>query len=206
MALLARRIGTPLGEMMLAVDEAGAVVALEFCGGRDVDDAVDAIAARDESVAWSDAAGADVVAQLEEYFRGERREFDLVLAPRGTAFQHRVWAELGRIPYCTTISYGELAERIGETSWKASRAVGQANATNPIAVVVPCHRVIGADGTLTGYAAGLSFKAKLLALEGALAPDALVPPGAMRVRETARAVARKSAHDPAEQAELFPRP
>jgi len=73
-------------------------------------------------------------------------------------------------------------------------------------VVVPCHRVIGADGTLTGYAAGLSFKAKLLALEGALAPDALVRPGAPRVREAARAGARKSPHDPAEQAELFPRP
>jgi len=205
MALLARRIGTPLGDMVLAVDEAGALVALEFCTGRSAHDAVDAIAARDEDVQWVEEAGADVVAQLDEYFSGERRAFELALAPRGTAFQQRVWAELQRIPYGTTISYRELAERIGESGWKASRAVGQANATNPIAVVVPCHRVIGADGTLTGYAAGLSFKAKLLALEGALAPDALMRPGAPRVREPGRA-ARKAAHDPAEQSELFPQP
>ncbi len=207
MALLARRIGTPLGEMVLAVDATGALVALEFCSSRSAHEAIDAIAARDEGVQWSEEAGADVVAQLDEYFVGARRAFELTLAPRGTAFQERVWQELQRIPYGSTISYGELAERIGESGWKASRAVGQANATNPIAIVVPCHRVIGADGTLTGYAAGLSFKAKLLALEGALAPDALVRPSPRVARVRERAGARKDRSiDPAAQAELFPLP
>ncbi len=210
MALLARRIGTPLGEMVLAVDDAGALVALEFCASVSADAAIEAIAAPGEGVEWSDEAGANVVAQLEEYFGGTRREFELALAPRGTSFQQRVWHELQRIPYGSTLSYGQLAERIGETGWKAARAVGQATATNPIASVVPCHRVIGADGTLTGYAAGLSFKAKLLALEGALAPEALVR-ATPRVRETARALgrsrsARAAAADPAEQAELFSQP
>ena len=87
--------------------------------------------------------------QLVEYFDGTRRDFDLPLAPHGTAFQCRVWEELRRISYGETISYGELARRIGKPT--ASRAVGAANGRNPLAIVVPCHRVIGADGTLTGY-------------------------------------------------------
>jgi methylated-DNA-[protein]-cysteine S-methyltransferase len=208
MALFARRIGTPLGGMVLAVDEAGALVALEFCGARSAREVVAAVSERGEPVEWSEERGGDVVAQLEEYFRGERRAFELAMAPRGTAFQQRVWRELSRIPYGTTISYGELARRVGKASATAARAVGQANATNAIAVVIPCHRVIGADGTLTGYAAGLSFKAKLLALEGALAPDALLRPGPPRVRESARPAGRRpsgraSSRGADEQAELF---
>lgn len=101
--------------------------------------------------------------QLSEYFAGARRSFDLPLAPEGTAFQRRVWEELGRIAYGETISYGELARRIGRPT--ASRAVGAANGRNPLAIVVPCHRVIGADGTLTGYGGGLPIKKQLLALE-----------------------------------------
>lgn len=104
-----------------------------------------------------------MVAQLAEYFAGARREFDLPLAPRGTAFQQRVWEELRRIPYGETISYAELARRVGRPG--ASRAVGRANATNPIAVIVPCHRVIGSDGALTGYAGGEPLKRALLELE-----------------------------------------
>lgn len=101
--------------------------------------------------------------QLAEYFAGERREFDLPLEMHGTDFQKTVWAELTRIPFGTTISYGELAQRIGNP--KASRAVGLANGRNPISIVVPCHRVIGANGSLTGYGGGLERKKALLAWE-----------------------------------------
>lgn len=106
----------------------------------------------------------DVVGQLAEYFSGARKTFEAVLAARGTPFQQRVWEALRAIPYGQTISYGELARRIGNPT--AVRAVGRANGANPIAVIVPCHRVIGANGTLTGYGGGLQRKAKLLALEG----------------------------------------
>lgn len=104
--------------------------------------------------------------QLLEYFGGARREFDLPLAPAGTAFQRRVWDELRRIPFGETVSYGELARRIGRPT--ASRAVGAANGRNPLAIVVPCHRVIGADGTLVGYGGGLPVKETLLSHERAV--------------------------------------
>jgi len=110
------------------------------------------------------------VAQLEEYFAGERRTFDLALAPRGTEFQQRVWQALREIPYGNTISYGELARRIGKPS--APRAVGLANGANPLPIIVPCHRVIGTDGSLTGFGGGLPIKRRLLALEGGTAQDA----------------------------------
>jgi methylated-DNA-[protein]-cysteine S-methyltransferase len=110
------------------------------------------------------------ITQLEQYFAGKRRAFDLPLAPRGTDFQRRVWRLLTEIPYGKTISYGELARRIGKPS--ASRAVGLANGANPLPIVVPCHRVIGADGSLTGFGGGLPIKRKLLALEGAGEEDA----------------------------------
>jgi methylated-DNA-[protein]-cysteine S-methyltransferase len=102
-------------------------------------------------------------AQLTEYFAGQRTEFNLPLAASGTEFQKRVWAELEKIPYGQTISYGELAKRIGNP--KASRAVGLANGKNPLSIVVPCHRVIGASGKLTGYGGGLARKEALLLLE-----------------------------------------
>jgi methylated-DNA-[protein]-cysteine S-methyltransferase len=105
-----------------------------------------------------------VIGELEEYFTGGRKSFDVPLKARGTPFQLKVWAGLREIPYGETISYGELARWIGNP--KAVRAVGGANRSNPIAVIVPCHRVIGANGTLTGYGGGLDRKAKLLALEG----------------------------------------
>ena len=106
----------------------------------------------------------DAAAQLQEYFAGERREFDLPLAARGTAFQQRVWAALAKIPYGQTMSYGQVAARLGLVPG-ASRAVGSANGSNPIPIVVPCHRVIGANGTLTGFGGGIDRKRTLLALE-----------------------------------------
>jgi len=101
--------------------------------------------------------------QLAQYFAGERRAFDLPLAAGGTDFQRAVWRALERIPYGTTISYGELARRVGNP--RASRAVGAANGRNPLPIVVPCHRVIGGDGRLTGFGGGLPIKEALLALE-----------------------------------------
>ena len=115
--------------------------------------------------AWVEdpAAFGTVERQLGEYFAGERTAFDLDLAPAGTAFQLRVWAALREIPYGTTTSYGELAARLGSPS--ASRAVGLANGRNPISVIVPCHRVVGADGSLTGFGGGVERKRTLLDLE-----------------------------------------
>lgn len=104
-----------------------------------------------------------VQSQLDEYFQGKRREFSLPLAPRGTEFQKKVWKALQEIPYGETRSYGQIAGVVG--SPKAGRAVGMANHQNPIAIVIPCHRVIGADGKLTGYAGGLEKKTALLMLE-----------------------------------------
>jgi methylated-DNA-[protein]-cysteine S-methyltransferase len=104
------------------------------------------------------------VRQLTEYFDGIRREFDLPLRMQGTTFQTRVWRELTEIPYGQTWSYGQLAQRIDKPS--ASRAVGLANGRNPISILVPCHRVIGADGSLTGYGGGIERKRWLLAHEG----------------------------------------
>jgi methylated-DNA-[protein]-cysteine S-methyltransferase len=121
----------------------------------------------DPSRSEDPAAFASVVRQLDEYFAGARTAFDLPLAPRGTPFQRRVWEELARIPFGATVTYGELAARVGHPG--AARAVGAAVARNPISIVVPCHRVVGADGTLTGYAGGVARKAYLLAHEVASA-------------------------------------
>ncbi len=104
--------------------------------------------------------------QLSEYFEGARQQFSLPLAPPGTAFQHRVWLALQQVPYGTTVTYQDLAERLGKPT--AARAVGSANGCNPIAIIVPCHRVIGRDGRLRGYASGLHIKRQLLQHEGAM--------------------------------------
>jgi methylated-DNA-[protein]-cysteine S-methyltransferase len=109
------------------------------------------------------AAFAEVIRQLQAYFRGELKVFDLPLGMEGTDFQLSVWNALREIPYGETISYAQLAERIGNP--KAVRAVGLANGSNPIPIIVPCHRVIGSDGSLTGFGGGLSTKRKLLELE-----------------------------------------
>ena len=113
------------------------------------------------------AALAAAAIQLEQYFAGERTEFDLDVELEGTPFERRVWDEVRTIPYGETASYAEIAERIGRPG--ACRAVGRANGRNPVAVIVPCHRVIGSDGSLTGYAGGIEMKRALLDLERAAA-------------------------------------
>ena len=114
-----------------------------------------------------DGAFAAVVEQLDAYFAGELRRFDLALAPEGTEFERRVWDALVRIPYGETVSYGELANELGMPG--GARAVGRANALNPISIVVPCHRVVGSNGKLTGYAGGLDVKRRLLDHERGIA-------------------------------------
>jgi methylated-DNA-[protein]-cysteine S-methyltransferase len=114
-----------------------------------------------------DSAFDDVATQLREYFAGTRREFDLPLAPSGTEFQRSVWNVLRTIPYGRTWSYLDVANAIGKPS--ACRAVGAANGANPLPIVVPCHRVIGANGSLTGFGGGIDVKKRLLALEGGAA-------------------------------------
>jgi methylated-DNA-[protein]-cysteine S-methyltransferase len=145
---------SPIGELLLTGDGA-ALAGLYMQAGRPK--------RIDPSWRRSDAAFAAAVAQLGEYFAGERREFDLPLAPRGAAFQLRAWEALREIPYGETVTYGEQARRIGHPD--AARAVGAANGRNPIAVIVPCHRVIGANGSLTGFGGGLERKRLLLDLE-----------------------------------------
>ena len=153
-----------LGAVTLAADPAGALVYLGF---RDNEPRPRLLRSLSTMALTDDPALlAPVRAQLEAYFRGELRSFDLPLAPHGTPFQLEVWAELVRIPYGQTISYGELARRLGNPL--LTRAVGTANGANPISIIVPCHRVIGANGSLTGYGGGLPRKAELLRREGGL--------------------------------------
>jgi len=142
-------VPAPFGEV-LVVKDGSAVVEIRFRPG-----AIDAL--RDDN------AVADVAAQLHEYFRGQRCAFDLELAPRGTEFQLAVWKALQRIPYGETRSYAEIARAIGRPA--AVRAVGAANGANPIPIVIPCHRVVGSNGSLTGFGGGLETKRWLLALE-----------------------------------------
>ena len=115
----------------------------------------------------------NVFSQLKEYFNRQRKEFDLQLEIVGTDFQKNVWNELKKIPYGETISYGELAIRMGDKN--RMRAVAAANGANPIPIIIPCHRVIGADGSLTGYGGGLDVKQKLLELEGSWTLDLFIP-------------------------------
>jgi methylated-DNA-[protein]-cysteine S-methyltransferase len=119
-----------------------------------------------EGLTLEPEAFGEVARQLAEYFAGDRKEFTVPLAPSGTPFQMAVWTELTKIPYGSTVSYGDIARALGKRL-VASRAVGLANGSNPISIIVPCHRVIGADGSLTGYGGGLERKDLLLRLEGA---------------------------------------
>ncbi len=151
------RLATPLGPM-IALEEEGRLRGLDFTDAK--------YAVRIEA-SWIEAPRTDVLracaAQLAEYFAGERGRFDLPLAPRGTAFQQAVWREISRVPYGETIAYGELAARAGAPG--SARAAGAATGRNPLAIVIPCHRIVAGDGALTGYAGGLGRKVKLLALE-----------------------------------------
>lgn len=149
-------IDSPVGRIMLAGNSQG-LLEISFMAGRD---------RRSPDPRWhlDDSQFTEVIAQLREYFDGRLREFDLPLQPEGTSFQLQVWKALREIPYGETISYAELARRIGKP--KAVRAVGAANGKNPLSIVIPCHRVIGSDGSLTGYGGGMENKKYLLALEG----------------------------------------
>jgi methylated-DNA-[protein]-cysteine S-methyltransferase len=149
------RVESPVGPLLLVADNAG-LRKINFEKGRDH--------VRPDS-SWAEDRDyfKKVISQLRSYFAGNLKEFDLPLAPEGTRFQLDVWQRLCEIPYGATMSYGELARRVGNPN--ASRAVGLANGSNPIPIVVPCHRVIGSNGKLTGYGGGLSIKEKLLALE-----------------------------------------
>ncbi len=148
-------IDSPLGELLVTGDAAG-LTGLYLPTGKHP---------RSVQAGWSrdDAAFAEVRAQLAEYFAGTRRDFDLPLNAAGSAFQKRVWSALVAIPYGETTSYGRIAAAVASPD--AARAVGLANGQNPISVVVPCHRVIGADGSLTGYGGGLDAKRWLLSHE-----------------------------------------
>jgi methylated-DNA-[protein]-cysteine S-methyltransferase len=141
-------IDSPVGPLLLRCTESAELTHLQFAAQVD-----------------GEPAGplAATIEQLREYFAGERSAFTIPLAPGGNAFELRVWEALREIPYGETVSYGEIARRIGSPT--AARAVGLANGRNPIAVIVPCHRVIGADGSLTGYGGGLERKRLLLDLE-----------------------------------------
>ncbi|HJQ05976.1 MAG TPA: methylated-DNA--[protein]-cysteine S-methyltransferase [Nocardioides sp.] len=150
-------VDSPIGPLRI-VEQNGAITAIEFSPFRDQDGRPRGVQADDDPVL---RATAD---QLAEYFAGERTDFDLPLAPVGSAWQRSVWEQLLKIGYGETASYGEIAARLGKTN-AASRAVGTANGSNPIPIVIPCHRVIGADGTLTGYAGGIERKQLLLDLE-----------------------------------------
>ena len=146
---------TPIGRLLLAGDEAG-LRGISFQSGNRP-------AAVESEWERSEEPFREAIAQLDAYFAGLLRRFDLALAPRGTAFQRDVWSALTRIPYGETVSYSELARRIGRPA--ATRAVGAANGRNPLPIVIPCHRVIGADGSLTGFGGGLPIKRRLLELE-----------------------------------------
>jgi methylated-DNA-[protein]-cysteine S-methyltransferase len=162
-------IESPVGRLGLAVDAQGRLAHLHFLRERHLlpGGTFAAVIDRDEPGARRHEDRercAPIIRQLEEYFAGERSSFDLEIAPLGTEFEQAVWQELTRIPAGQTRSYGEMARLLGKEG--AARAVGRANARNPIAIVVPCHRVIGSNGHLTGFGGGLDVKAWLLELEG----------------------------------------
>jgi len=154
------RFMTPLGTV-IATAAGGALTAIHF-----VDERHAPKVERD----WVEDPGTapldECARQIRDYLDGTRKRFDLPLAPEGSEFQRRVWIEIARIPYGKTISYAELAERAGAPG--SARAAGAATGRNPLAMVVPCHRVVGSDGSLTGYAGGIERKARLLEIEGAL--------------------------------------
>jgi methylated-DNA-[protein]-cysteine S-methyltransferase len=154
------RFTTPLGTLF-ATAEDNALTGLYYEGGRH---------APEISSEWIEDVGytplADCARQLGEYLAGKRRLFDLHLAPKGSEFQRRVWIEIAQVPYGETITYAELARRAGAAG--AARAAGAATGRNPLSIIVPCHRVVGTDGSLTGYAGGIDRKTRLLEIEGAL--------------------------------------
>ena len=161
MTLTAHAFNTPLDRMVTVVDEDGAVLLLEFLNGRSPQALVTSLGT---DLEWSAAGSSEVVEAITGWFHGRREALDgLRIRPAGSPFQLQVWSEVRKVPFGATSSYGEIAARIGRPG--AARAIGRANATNPVCLVVPCHRIVGADGSLTGYGGGLATKAALLDFE-----------------------------------------
>ena len=158
---------SPVGPVLVAVDEDGALIRCDFGAHGELEGFLRRLDA-DWEVREDPTRTAEARRQLEAYFAVKLLQFDLPLAPRGTPFQQEVWRQLCLIPYGETRSYGQIAEAMGRP--KAVRAVGAANGANPIGIVVPCHRVIGSSGSLTGYAGGLPVKRFLLELESGQVP------------------------------------
>ncbi|MEU1474051.1 methylated-DNA--[protein]-cysteine S-methyltransferase [Streptomyces sp. NPDC001668] len=160
MAIRWTRLDSPVGELLLTADETGALTSLSVPGQKN---------GRTVQEGWlpDPAPFREAREQLAAYFAGELKEFQLELHPEGTEFRTRVWDALDDVPYGATTTYGEIAARVG-ASRAAVRAVGGAIGANPLLILRPCHRVIGANGLLTGYAGGLERKTALLTLEGAL--------------------------------------
>ncbi|TAA28352.1 methylated-DNA--[protein]-cysteine S-methyltransferase [Pseudoxanthomonas winnipegensis] len=159
MTIFERQIPSPVGPLRVAASDAG-LHGIEFPENRHPVKRLETWEPGDHPLLR------EAQAQLDAYFAGRLQAFDLPLAPHGTAFQREVWLALAQIPFGQTWSYARLAQRVGRPG--ASRAVGAANGRNPLPIVLPCHRVIGADGTLTGFGGGLPTKQFLLELEGAL--------------------------------------
>lgn len=163
MSMFYRQVDSPVGPLLIAGNDDGLQL-IEFHAPRHP---------YSRGADWEEGDHAvlrETHKQLQEYFAGKRRSFALPLAPQGTPFQQQVWWELANIPFGGTISYADLAQRLGRPT--ATRAVGAANGRNPIPIVLPCHRVIGTDGSLTGFGGGLPTKQYLLQLEGALPREA----------------------------------
>lgn len=146
-----RKVATPVGELTVVAED-GALVEVHWAGEAGLEETAGACAVLDRAAV-----------ELAEYFAGRRTRFEVALQPKGTAFQRRVWEELGRIGHGGTRTYGELARALGRPT--AARAVGAANGRNPLPIFIPCHRVVGSDGALTGFSGGLERKRLLIALE-----------------------------------------
>lgn len=170
MTLHTDTFSTHLGPFSVALSPAGALVATAFGDQSALSECLPR-GAVSNVLRYKPGCAEAVRTQVAEYFAGHRREFDLSLAAEGTAFQQKVWRALQAIPFGRTLSYGALAAKLRMP--RAARAVGRANATNPLCLIVPCHRVIGADGSLTGFAFGEDLKQRLLEHEGSLAPRAV---------------------------------
>ncbi len=156
-------IDSPCGPLQIVVNADGILTNINFLEVQTGPTVVDRLKADDIEVLNDTGHTGEIESELKEYFAGERMVFEIDLAPEGTPFQLQVWKELKQIPYGETRTYGDIASALGQPG--ASRAVGAANGANPIPIVIPCHRVVGSDGTLVGFGGGLKNKALLLAME-----------------------------------------
>lgn len=158
--LIGGHIQTPLGQMLAILDPEGALVRLDFVDDERAANCLEWA----QPICLDPQAVAEVAAELDCYFSGAKRAFSLRLAPRGSQFLLRTWRTLAKVPFAATTTYGVLAQQLQPAS--SARAIGRANALNPISIIIPCHRIIAANGALSGYSAGLERKAALLAHEG----------------------------------------